>query len=98
MRASLLPIALSSARARTYGRTIVRAAVALCFGAWGLAAYATAGSAGFGVSATVVHRVVAQTPVGSISTLCDQSACPAPSINVDPVDAQTGTRIVRVIY
>jgi ferritin-like protein len=51
-----------------------------------------------GVSATVVRRIYAQTPAGTVSTLCDISACPPPSISVDPVDARTGTRIVRITY
>jgi len=76
----------------------MRAVLALLVGSWCVAAYANVGAAGFGVSATVIHRVLAQTPTGTISTLCGQSVCPAPTVSFDPVDNRTGTRIVRITY
>lgn len=52
----------------------------------------------FGVSVTVVHRILAQTPVGIVSTTCDQSPCVQPTVKLGPVDPATGIRFVQVTY
>jgi predicted transcriptional regulator len=88
----------SSVIAQCDGRAIARSVAALVIGLSCFAAQANSLSAGLGVSATVIHRVVAQTPVGAISTICNDSACPAPRVSLDDVDLKTGTRVIQVIY
>jgi hypothetical protein len=98
MRLHLSSFANSGFRPLISRALIALIACVLLLGAGCTSAYANAGSGSMGVSATVVRRIFAQTPAGTVSTLCDISACPPPSISVDPVDARTGTRIVRITY
>ncbi len=90
--------AVSSAKIGNHWRVFVRVLAAFLVAVWFSAAHAAGSVAGFGVSVTVVHRILAQTPTGTVSTLCDRSICPTPSVSLDPVDTRTGTRIIHITY
>ncbi len=86
------------ARARLDARVMLRWLVVLLAGTCSAALSAHDGGTEFGVSVTVVHRILAQTPVGIVSTTCDQSPCVPPMVKLGPVDPVTGIRFVQVTY
>ena len=76
-----------------------RLIVILLVGAWCVAGHATNNlSSSFGISVTIVRRVVTPTPAGVVSAICYGTPCIQPRVTIEPVDPETGISIVNITY
>ncbi|OOG53951.1 hypothetical protein B0E47_12235 [Rhodanobacter sp. B05] len=76
-----------------------RLIIILMVAAWCVAGHATSNlSSSFGVSVTIVRRIVTPTPAGAVSAICYGTPCIQPRVTVEPADPETGISIVKIIY
>jgi len=71
----------------------------LLVGAWCVAGHAASNlNSSFGVSVTIVRRIVTPTPAGAVSAICYETPCIQPRVTIEPVDPETGISIVNITY